>query len=235
MSYLSVNGVPCVRGRLILPLRGVWVADVVAEDESSQGKFPLPGSSVSVTFGTQSFSGTVRRSSSPFGTIFARLVGGSGGLPKRLEGKSYQSTTARNVINDLLSDCGEQLAPNSDRTILGQALPAWVRIAAPAWQALAVMMRWLNPTGTWRILPNGQVWVGIDTYPQTTMQSAELLGYSPQNLEAEIFSDTPSILPGQSYLGGEVSKVTHWAEPGSVKSTLLFLDQQLQAVEDGHG
>jgi hypothetical protein len=220
---------------MILPLTGVWVADVVAEAENAQGVFPTPGASCSVTFGTTSFQGTVRRSSNPFGTVFARLVGGAGGLPTKLEPKSYQNTTAQNVLNDLLSDCGEKLAPSSDQGILNQALGNWVRLAAPAWQSLAVLMDWVNPNGTWRVLPNGQTWVGVDTYPPTTMQSAELLGYFPHRLEAEIFSDTPTILPGQSYLGGEVSSVTHEIEPDHIVSKILFLDQQLASVVAANG
>lgn len=235
MAYLEVNGIPCVRGRIILPLTGVWVADVVAEAESDVGAFPTPGASCTMVFGAQSFQGTVRRSSNPFGTVFARLVGGAGGLPKLLDAKSYQNTTAQNVLNGLLSDCGEQLAPTSDPGILGQAVGRWVRVASPGWKALAVLMDWLNPSGTWRVLPNGQVWVGVDSWPPTTMESAEVLGYFPHRLEAEIYSDSPTILPGQSYLGGEVTSVTHSAEPGEIKSTLLFLDQQLAAVEAGNG
>jgi len=235
VAYLEVNGIPCVRGRLILPLSGVWVADVVAEAENDVGVFPTPGASCTVTFGTQSFQGTVRRSSNPFGTVFARLVGGAGGLPMDLEAKAYQNTTVENVLNDLLGDCGEVLADSSDQSVLTQPLASWARLASPAWQSLAVLMAWVNPGGNWRVLPNGQVWVGNETYPPTTMESAELLGYFPHLLEAEIFSDTPSIQPGQSYLGGQISLVTHFAEPGTIKSQIQFNDQQLSNVEDGNG
>lgn len=231
-GYLSVNGFLCVRGRISLPLVGAWVADVVAEPDDVDGSFPGPGSAVTMTIGEQGFSGVVRRASSPFGTVFARLIGGAGGLPTQLDAKSYQNTTVQNVLEDILDDCGETLASNSDQGLMAQPLPFWVRMATPGWQALSMLIRTVT-AGAWRVLPNGTIWVGVDTYPGTSLESFELLSYLPQELRAEIYSDNPTLLPGQAFLGGNVSGVEHAIEPARILTRVLFNDAQLSAVVSG--
>lgn len=230
-----MNGIPCVRGRITLPLTGAWVADVVAEPSSQNATFPYPGGAVTVAFCGQSFNGVVRRASAPFGTTFARLIGGAGGLPTGLPALSYQNTTVDQVLTDLLSACGETLSATSDQTLLSTSLAFWMRTAGPAWKALANLVDQLDPDGTWRVLPDGTIWVGIDTWPPTSMESFELLGYFPQELSAEIFSDSPSILPGQSILGGEATSIEHVVEPTKIVTHILFRDQQLAAVEASDG
>lgn len=226
MSYLTVNSVSCIRGRISLPLVGAWVADVVADPDS----FPQPGAACTLALGSTNLSGVVRRANAPFGTTFARIIGGAGGLPTQLPPKGYQQTTVSAVLGDIMSACGEALAGNSDQTILSQQLASWVRIGAPGWSALAMLIS--TTGGAWRVLPNGQIWVGFDTYPPTTMESFELLGYEPQELRAEIYSDQPTILPGQSFLGGNVQAVEHSIEPDKIISRVLFRDDQLAKVEN---
>jgi hypothetical protein len=230
VSFLQVNGCDCVRGRIVLPLTGAWVADVVCDPQSSVGSFPNPGSSATVLFGQQSFQGVVRRASNPFGTIFARLIGGAGGLPSVLPPLAYQNTTVKQVVSDLLSAAGESLSPMSDPSVVSQSLPFWIRQEAPAWRSLAVLVDNLDLDGTWRVLPDGSTWIGVDQWPQTSLQTYELLSYLPQELRAEIYTDNPTLLPGQSFLGGEVSSIEHVIEPKKIHSNILFLDQQLASV-----
>ena len=230
-TLLSVNGFPCVRGRIVLPLTGAWVADVVADPDNDIGTFPNPGTPVTMSYGQQSFQGVVRRASAPFGTTFARLIGGAGGLPSTVPAMGYMNTTVQQVLTDLLNFCGETLAPNSDPTITNQNLPSWTRIAGYAWKALANLMGPLDPKGTWRVLPNGQVWVGVDKFPLTTLQDFDLLSYLPQELRAEIYTTNPTILPGQSFMGGNVTSIEHIIEPAKIFSTVLFADAQLASVE----
>jgi hypothetical protein len=232
MSFLQVNGCACIRGRITLPLTGAWVADVVSNTESSVGAFPPPGSSATVQFGQQSFQGVVRRSSNPFGTIFARLIGGAGGLPGMLPPLSYQNTTVNQVLSDLLQAAGERLSPMSDENLLSQELAFWVRPQAPAWQSLAVLVDCLDSDGTWRVLPDGTIWVGVNSWPQTNLESFELLSFLPHELRAEIYTDNPTLMPGQSFLGGDVSSIEHIVEPTKIHSNVLFVDLQLATVSD---
>jgi hypothetical protein len=235
VSYFSVNGLDGIRGHIVMPLTGVWVADVACEPTSALGSFPNPGTAATLNFGTLSLNGTVRRASNPYGTTFARLVAGAGNLPQVLPPLSYQSTTFNQVMSDILSACGENLASNCDPTITGISLPFWVRAEMPAWQAIANLFAVCAPTGNWRVLPNGYFWVGVDKYPQTTMQTFELLSYLPNELRAEMYSDTPTLLPGETFIGGQVSSIEHNIEPDKVWSSVLFIDQQLDDVEAGDG
>jgi hypothetical protein len=221
-----------VRGRVTLPLTGAWVADVVCEPVNDQGAmFPNPGSTVTVTIGSQGFNGVVRRASNPFGTVFARLIGGAGGLPTVLEPKGYSQTTVQAVVTDLLSDCGETLSSMSDTSMLSQQLNSWVRLGVPGWQALSALVQATD--GTWRVLPDGTIWLGVDAWPNTSLENFELLGYEPQELRADIYAENPTLLPGQAFLGGHVASVDHVIEPDKLMSRVLFLDAQLAKVENG--
>ena len=235
MAYLEVNGFPCVRGQVVMPLSGAWVADVVAETEGRQGSFPAPGASVTLTIGQQNLAGTVRRGNSPFGTTWARVIAGAAGLPSDLPAKSYSNPTVKQVLSDILKACGETLSQTSDQSLLNTSMPFWMRLAQPGWQCLANLIASANPAGTWRVLPDGTVWVGTDSWPQTGMGDFELLEYWPQELKSEFYSDNPSLLTGQLWLGGKVTSVEHFVEPGKIKATALFLDEQLVSVEASNG
>lgn len=230
MSYLTVNGFSCIRGRVVLPLTGTWVADVVSDPESASGTFPNPGASVTMSMGGQSFQGAVRRASNPFGTTFARLIGGAGGLPTVIPALAYQNTTVRQVFSDLLGACGETMASNSDQALLNTTLAFWVRLAGPGWLAMNNLVKTVTP-GTWRVLPNGTVWLGVDQYPNTDVGSFELLSYLPQELRAEIYMDNPTLQPGTRFMGGHVTSVEHYIEPAKIHANVLFADAQLATVE----
>jgi hypothetical protein len=58
------------------------------------------------------------------------------------------------------------------------------------------------------------------------------LSYLPHELRAEIYADNPTLLPGQSFLGGNVSGVEHSVEPAKIVTHVLFNDAQLAQVED---
>jgi hypothetical protein len=184
-----------------------------------------------MSVGGQSFQGVVRRSSNPFGTVSAMLIGGAGGLPSAIPALAYQATTLQQVLGDILTSAGETLSTSSDQSLLGQPLASWTRFQGPAWMALSNLMQAAVPSGTWRVLPDGTIWVGTDTWPATNMASFELLAYLPHSLKADIYSDNPTILPGQSFIGGNVTSVEHYVEPNHIHANVLFSDAQLTAVE----
>jgi hypothetical protein len=231
VSYLTVNGCECIRGKIVLPLTGAWVAEVVSDPDCDQGSFPVPGSTVTMNLGGQSFQGVVRRANAPYGTTFAMLIGGAGGLPSDIPALAYQSTTVQQVLSDILTAAGETLSTTSDQSLLGQNLASWVRIQGPAWRALTILMDSEVPDGTWRVLPDGSIWIGQDTWPQTSMSSFELLNYEPHMLRAQIYSDNPTIMAGQSFIGGHVTSIEHIVEPSKIHASVLFADLQLEAVE----
>ncbi len=228
MSYLTVGGFGCVRGRVTLPRIGVWVADVLLEPTSAPGAPPAPGSHVVLMVGGLPFAGTVRRAQNAWGSVFARIVGGGGGLPTMLPARAYQSIPLRMALGDLLSACQEALSPTSDPTLLSTQLASWSRTAGPGFVGLAALRDAFGCA--WRVLPDGSHWFGAEGWPQSTIGKASVLAYEPNELKMRIYADRPSILPGQTYGGMHVSAVTHVVEPEQIRSELLFEDPQLEAA-----
>jgi len=226
VSYLSAAGFACVRGRILLPRRGVWIADVVIEPSTGTAQFPSIGAPVQLVLaGSLTLQGTARRVAQAYGTVLARLVGGGGGFPDVVAAKGYQNVETRIPINDLLGEIGESLSGQSDQTFLGTQLPFWSRRQGPAYKSFASLVEGHD----WRVQPDGTTWIGTDGWPRSSMGSYQLLSYLPNELRMTIFSDTPSILPGQTLPDGSgfVSSVEHVVEPGKVRSILLFEDPAL--------
>lgn len=231
-SWLTLNSFDCIRGRITLPRKGVWVADLVVEPTSDTADLPANGDPVTVNLqaGQITFNGTVRRIQNAFGTVLCRVVGGGGGFPQIVQPKAYQGVTFQFVLNDLLGDLGETLSSQSNSTDLNLNLPTWVRNTNPGWIAMGSLMSEVSPD-TWRILPDGTTWVGPDVWPASSMTSYDILDYAPQELRAEVYSDTPNLLPGQSFMGGMVSTVEHHIEPDKLFMRILFEDPQLATIE----
>ncbi len=78
------------------------------------------------------------------------------------------------------------------------------------------------PAGTaWRVLPNGKVWVGAESWPDSGVDYEEL-GELPHELRMEITTEAPTLLPGTSLGGRHVSYVEHRIDSSSLKTLVLL-------------
>ncbi|GGR00323.1 hypothetical protein [Deinococcus ruber] len=160
MAYLNVSGVPAGQPSVLtLPLQGRPWADVTLAARAVPFK-QYDGVQVALQDG-ETYSMTVERIGVKGGFTSAYLVGGTGGLSKEIGPKFYRQIPAKKVLEELLTDCGE-VAGDID---LPGTLPAWVRGAGPAHEALrALMMRY--PERVWRMRPSGQIDVGVPSWPE---------------------------------------------------------------------
>jgi hypothetical protein len=223
--WLQVNNFACNRGRIHLPLTGVWVADLSVEPSSSSDSIPLVGDPVIVALqdGAQTFNGTVRRVNNAFETVMMRVVGGGGGLPSSVAPKSYgQGSTFQFIAQDLLGGIGEALSTSVAPGILQTPLAFWSRLGGPAYLALANLVA--EASSNWRVLPDGSIWVGTDGFPDTGMTDYEFLSWSPEQLEACFYSDTPTLVPGQTWQSGKVANVEHVIDAHKITSRAWFCD-----------
>ncbi len=219
VSYLTIGGQGCIRGRVLLPRIGAWVADVVANPPAL-----APGAHVALSVGGVSLRGTVRRAQNAWGTVAARVVGGNGGLVTKLTPKAYRTVALRQPLADILSDCREQLSGTADPALLSRQLASWVRSAIPGWMALAGLL----DGAAWRVLPDGTIWTGSESWVLSGMRAASVLSYQPAELKMLVYSDTPAVLPGQTFAGMHVSAVTHIVDEGKVRTEMLFEDPALE-------
>jgi hypothetical protein len=98
----------------------------------------------------------------------------------------------------------------------------WARSAAAA--ALDVLAdaaaQQLGAEVTWRILGDGSIWLGPETWPAATLPaSAEVIDPSPLVPFTVIACEVPALLPGVDLAGvGRVVLAEHWVRPNSVRS-----------------
>ncbi|RPH55618.1 MAG: hypothetical protein EHM89_16830, partial [Acidobacteria bacterium] len=188
---------------------GTWSA-MVTMDQLELETAPPTGPMSFVIEGLE-FRGTVtpgRSGRSMGGRTTLRLVGGAGGLTHTLEARNYGGdlTTVKSVVDDIMSDSGETLSAEADRSILGKRLSSWQRVRGQGRHALDRVLEKFG--ATWRVLRDGTIWIGIDTWPEVEPDGTVLdddwgdgsIGLAP---------DTPTMVPGIVVRGQRVEEVIH--------------------------
>lgn len=203
---LTANGLPVTALRLSKPPQGVWVASLeVTSDERVLGAVELKQDGLATAF-----LGTARFSGEPVaGSCRIEVVGGTGGFAtKTVEAKSYAGISARSIISDLLAALGESLSPTSAKAVLNATLPYWTRAAGKAGEGKAILSTLTAALGAiWRVLPDGSVWVGTETWP--TLEDFEAVEMNRDEAASAVVlaPETIGLLPGVTYTGRKVGRV----------------------------
>lgn len=201
-----------VRGDLILPRTGNWTAHLELEREAMAGPVVLRW------LGTD-LQGYVLSGGEHEGRYQALIVGGAGGLWKELPAKGHvNQAQARAIVEAILREAGEQLAVDADTAVLAQAVPAWVRMAGAAGEALDLITQTIG--AIWRIRPDGRVWIGQDRW--TEQAPADILEGDPAQETAELAPEQLAPLPGQVLQGRRVGVVRFVIEPDSHRARLWY-------------
>lgn len=190
-----------------MPRVGAWHADFVVDTLDPSNV--LGKATVKIDDGALTLVGTCypNRSGVKYDTGFVRVVGGAGGLGTPTLMKYYSSTTLRLPLYDLLNHAGETLSPTCDPGLLAQPLNSWTTISQTTGNAIAALLQAV-PLSTWRVLPDGTVWAGFDSWPPATLDY-QMLTANPDTAEYEIGLDSPLLLPGYNLDGLNVSYVQH--------------------------
>jgi hypothetical protein len=216
MSLVTVNGTPCVRATIRIPRLGVWFADLavdVAEMISGQV-------TISVCDGALELKGRAARTGVFKDTAILRVLGGAGGLATEVPAKFYRRCPAKVPLQDILAAAGEELSSQADQSLLNQQLVAWTLLKQKAGEALRTLADELG--AVWRVLPDGTVWLGQESWPAVHMPDVDLLSEDPRAHTAVIGTDSPTLLPGTLFLGRRVSMVEHQVQPESVRTMVWF-------------
>lgn len=217
MAHSTCNEASILSGRVTLPRQGVWHAELVLLAEQP------PSGGVTVRLGAAlSLRGTVVRSGVFAGQVRVWVVGGAGGLQRQLEPKWYLGAPRRLPLVDLVEEAGERLATTADPALLDEVLsPGWTRVRATAAEALG---RLLEGTGaSWRILPDGSLWAGAETWP-TAQGMADLVVLEEDRSRGRLVlaTEAPQLLPGQTLRGDRVSDVEITVEPERLRLEALL-------------
>lgn len=207
---ISLNGNVCTEVLpLTMPRTGAWHVGVTVD-----GEIPLTGAVTLDLVGVK-FLGTVVRGQPFVGDTKLWIVGGGGGMSRKLDAKNYSSgPSVRTIVKEILGD-KETLSLESDAGILNSVLPNYHRMEGIASHALTTVLGKLG--AVWRILADGTVWIGKDTYPEVAV---------PHVLEDEdwfsgilnIAPEAPTLRPGVTFLGHKIEEVVHYASPDKLRT-----------------
>lgn len=204
MSDWTLNGRPVLHGTITAPLHGRWVADLAVD--APEG---LAGDVV-IEVGGIRWRGAIHRGGVDEDTWNGRVVGGTTGLDQLVTARSWHGLQpARGLVRELLSEVGEALSDASGPE-LDTNLPRWSRIDAPAHHALADLARAVG--ARWRVLFDGTVWVGAETWPELFIPDGarvELLSTDSRG-DASLYALPAAwVQPGQVFDGRRVGSVAY--------------------------
>lgn len=213
-AFATIAELPLVDYRLTMPRSGVWALEASLVDERQPTT-----KKVTVNIGPTVLKGSLELVVSRFGTTVVRVLGGAGGLGKTATPKHYANTTVGGVVSDLLATAGEQASSSAESSARGRQLAQWTTLGVPCGRALGTLLAALGPELTWRILPDGTLWYGTETWP-TVQPAHEFLNVNPLAGSFTVFSVDELVFPGTKFLGEKVSAVEHSLLGGSIRSTI---------------
>lgn len=227
--------VAVLSGTVMMPLYGAWTADIVLDNPGGEGFGE--GTTVDLV-ATDGFtlSGTVApaRTGDFLDATHVRLIGGKGGMGATATAKGYVQPSAfvRDVVNGLMNDSGESLSSTASQSFLTTNLTAWMVTARPVSECLDVLIEMVAPSMGWRMLADGTLWIGEESWPDSGVQF-ELLSKDPVEGFYDLGVASPSIGPGVTIADvGRVSRVEHTIESDRIRSRVWVPTEQQQGVAD---
>lgn len=201
MATATANGAAVQSLRLRMPFRGVWYIDATV-DADAAGEL---ASAVVVEVGTSRFVGTaLRPGADPGGQVTLKVIGGAGRLGETIGPASYGATTVKEVVLAILDLVGERLSPSSDAATLAYPLGRWNRSRGDAASCISAIAKAAG--FSWRMLDDGSVWIGSDTFAESTAD-VELVGSMPDQGVIEVADEGLSVRPGQSFGGSRIYEI----------------------------
>lgn len=220
MALVTANGLAVLDAAICMPRVGAWHADLrVDTPDAITG--PV---TISIDEGRLVLNGTVWRGGAFAGSASVRVVAGANGMRTIAKAKHYTQTSVRIVLGDLLSAAGEKLSSTASSSILSRHLDAWTTAAIATGGLIARLLAIASPGSAWRFLPNGQIWIGTETWPDSGLADADFqdIDENPAVAEALIGVEAPVLLPGTTLLGRRVSYVEHLVNEAGVRSKVFF-------------
>jgi len=210
MALASVNGIDVVSATIRMPLVGAWSADAVVDSAAG-----VTGACTLALDGGLTLVGFAARAGVFLETSYVRITGGAaGGLAKPARVQHYRGTTVRGILGELMRTSGETLSSTADPAILALQLVAWTQQRQTVRQALSSLVedRRLGAGVSWRVLPDGTIWIGTETWPDaglTAPTDYQEIVELPSEGWVDLGSEVPRIGPGVSLEGRRIGYVEH--------------------------
>ena len=212
-ALVTLDGQPVVACQVSLPRNGVWAGELVVEADSA------PEGRCTLAIGELELEGTAYRGAADEGAATVRVIGGAGGLGQTAVAKSYRYTPLRIPLEDLLGAGGEALSADSDADVLSLQLDHWATLATYIGAALSELVEGV-PETSWRVQPDGSLWVGRERWQEAPAFEFEPLHTSSAQMNRVIYAQSPTVLPGNLFEGARVSYVEHVLRDDRLRTTL---------------
>ena len=211
-----------ISGDIMRQLVGVWTADLVIDQIDGTGFDP--GTKVTITSQDgYSLSGVVdpNRQGTRLDAVHVRVLGGAGGMLSNATARAFVQPGAyvRDVLNALCSNAGETLSTTIDPTFLASNLTAWsIAGGNTVARSLRALLEIVAPGANWRTLDDGTIWIGNETWPQSSV-TYDVLNVDPSDGSFHLGSEAPFISPGMNLpTVGNVSRVQDIIADGKMRS-----------------
>jgi hypothetical protein len=215
----AAEGLAVISGRIGMPPIGAWTADLfVASSALVAGVVDL------VLSPRLTLRGTVARAGVHDTLLYVRVVGGANGLRSLVRPKHYTTPTLRVVLTDLLADVGETLSTTVSPSLLNTQLPRWTTAQRSAGVSIRCLLERAASGISWRHLPDGTLWIGSETWPESSVAYADL-DASPEDGVLKLILDAPELLPGTAIAGRRIDTLEYEIREGGLITTAWLADQ----------
>lgn len=218
MATVLVGEVPALELHVTMPQSGAWTASGKLDTSTA------PTGAATITCdGGLTLSGTVLRSGVFLDSAYVWIVGGAGKLAATVSG-SFTNAQAGDVLDQIAAESGEVLSDTIAAELRSVSLPLYTLGGASASSALdslaVALAASLGEAVVWRVLPNGKIWIGSETWPTATLPATdEIRGRNPDLGRVVIGTPTPSLAPGVNLSDvGNVRSVEHWVERSRIRT-----------------
>lgn len=184
--------------KLTHPQTGAWLLQGVIDLET------VLSGAVTVTIDSLSLVGTVLKAGVYGGVQTVRIIGGAGKLGELVKPRGYENASKKQVAEDICA-VGEALSATSE---LAGTLPFYTQAQQTAGAALDALLWQLGDDYNWRMLEDGTVWIGKESWPSVSLD--HVVTYEdPARDVLKLGSDYPTLLPGKTLDGRKIGRVVH--------------------------
>jgi hypothetical protein len=219
MALMTCGGADVLRGAVHFPARAAWWARL----ELDAAK-PLSGQVTIAAAGGWTLQGSVLTAGVFCDVAHVQVVGGAGGLGKLLSPAAYQNAQLRDPLDAILKASGETLSSTTLESVLAVELADWTVLEQRPTTAIDALCtaasQALGSSITWRVLADGTVWLGSETWPtQQLPNGSDVLEVFPADGRYVLGVETPALLPGVNLADvGNVAAVDHWITHDEVRT-----------------
>lgn len=137
-------------------------------------------------------------------------AGGPATLRAETTARSYVDAEVKTIAADLL---GSAYSKRSTPEIAKTRLPFWTRLGSHSGHTVTVseaLRRLAEDVGAvWRVLDDGSVWIGVDTYPEIDDFDATVLEHDAPAATLVVGLGALKLRPGQTWRGYRVGAVEY--------------------------